>query len=94
MTVIDLKHPINNISNLIIYRNLHYRQKYSFGDILKKFDGNYRFVKDPVCLLNSTPKFGILHAVLQILCHGQNCKFCHIESCGRNNVCLATLIKQ
>ena len=29
---------------------------------------------------------GIFYAVLQMLCCGQNCKFCHIESCGKNTV--------
>ena len=40
MTVIDLKHPLINISNQRIYRNLYYRQKHMFDDILRKFDGN------------------------------------------------------
>ena len=30
----------------MIYRNLQYRQKYSFGDILRKFDENWTFVID------------------------------------------------
>ena len=63
---------------LIIYRNLHSCQKYSFGDILRKFDGNRTFLIDSVCLLSSTPKIGTFYAVLQILHHGQNCEFCHM----------------
>ena len=50
----------------MIYKNLHYCQKYSFGDILRKFDGNQTFVIDSVCLLSSTPKIGLFHAVLQM----------------------------
>ena len=48
-------------------------------------------VIDSVCLLTSTPKIGIFHVVLQMICGGQNCKFCHIEPCGKNNV--TSLIK-
>ena len=64
MTVMDLKYPIINISDLIIYRNLHYCQKHSFGDILTKLDANWTFVIDSVCLLRSTPKIDVFHAVL------------------------------
>ena len=35
---------------------------------------------------------GTFYVVLQMLCRGQNCKFCHIESCGKKNV--TNLIKQ
>ena len=50
------------------------------------------FVIDSVCLFSSMLKIGIFHAVLQMLSYGQNCKFCYIESSGKNNV--ASLIKQ
>ena len=50
-----------------------------------------QFVIDFVCLLSSMPKTGIFHAVLQMLCHGQNCEFCHMEFCGKINV--TSLIK-
>ena len=41
---------------------------------------------DSVCLLSSTLKIGIFHAVLQMLRRGQNYEFCHIESQGENTV--------
>ena len=41
---------------------------------------------DSVCLFSSTPEIGLFHAVLQMLCRGQNCEFCHIESYGKNTV--------
>ena len=41
---------------------------------------------DCVCLLSSTSKIGIFHAVLEMLHCGQNCEYCHNESCGKNNV--------
>ena len=44
MTVIDLKHPIYikiNTNNPVIYKNLHYHQKHSFGNIMWKFDTNW-----------------------------------------------------
>ena len=44
-----------------------------------------------MCLLSSTPKIGIFHAMLQMLRREQNCEFCHIESGGKNNV--TSLIK-
>ena len=59
----------------MIYRNLHYRQKYSFGDNLRKFDGNWTFIIDSVCLLSSTPNIGIFHAELQMLRRGQITNF-------------------
>ena len=62
-----------NISYLIIYRNLHYRQKNSFGDILRKFDGNWTYVIDSVCLLNTTPKS--VYLMLYLLCRRQNASF-------------------
>ena len=33
-----------------------------------------------------TPKIGVIHAVIQMLCCGQICEFCHIESHDKNNV--------
>ena len=41
----------------MIYRNLHLRQKYIFGDTLRKFlwKLNIRII-DSVCVLNSMPK--------------------------------------
>ena len=56
----------SNIAKLIIYWNLHYCQKHSFGNILLMFDENWTFEIDSVCLLNPTPKIGIFHAVFQI----------------------------
>ena len=80
MAGIDLIPLQINISNLIIYRNLHYCQKYSFGDILRKFDGNQTFAIDSVCLLSSMPKIGMLHDVLQMLRSGQNWEFVTLDS--------------
>ena len=60
--------------------------KHSFGNILRKFDGNWTFLMDSVCLLSSMPEIGIFHAVFQMIHHGQNCEFCHIESRGKNTV--------
>ena len=58
----------------------HHRQKPSIGDILRKFDTNWTFLKDLVCLLSSiTPKIGAFHAALQTLRRGQNCEFPHIK---------------
>ena len=39
-----------------------------------------------MCLLSATPKTHTFHAILQMRHRGQNCEFCHIESCGKNNV--------
>ena len=41
-----------------------------------------------MCLLSSIFLYviGIVHSVLQMLCCGQSEEFCHIESCGKNNV--------
>ena len=81
-----MDYPQIKFGNLIAYRNLHYHQNYSFGDILRKFGGNRTFRIDFVYLLSSTPKIGILHAVLKKPRRGQNSEFCHIESHGKNNV--------
>ena len=75
----------------MIYKKLQYRQNYSFGDILRKFDGSWTFLIDSVCLLSFRPKICIFHAALQMLCRGQNCQVCHTESCGMNDV--TSLIK-
>ena len=50
----------------MIYWHLHYRQKHSFGNILRKFDGNGTFVMDSVSLLSSTLEIGIFHPVFQM----------------------------
>ena len=51
----------------MIYRNLHYCQKGSFDDILRKFDANWTFIIDSVCLLGSMPKIGI-HFMMFVKC--------------------------
>ena len=54
------------MSNLNIYKHVYYHQKYCFGDILTKFDGNWTYLIDYVCLLSS-PKISTFYAVLQML---------------------------
>ena len=66
-----LKHPIDYYnSNLIIYRNLLYRQN-AASDILRKFDANWTFVIEFLSL-RSTPKISIFYTVLQMHLSGQN----------------------
>ena len=45
-----------------------------------------------MCLLSSTTKISIFHAVLQMLHHGQNCEFCHIEQCGKTKTNVTSLM--
>ena len=72
----------------MIYRNLHYHQKYSFGDILRKSHENRTSVIDSV---SSTPKICIFHAVLQCFAVDKIESFVTFKSVVKNNV--ASLIK-
>ena len=56
MKVIGLNTLQTNISYIKIYIHLQYSQKYSFGDILRKFDVYWTRLLNSACLLNSTPK--------------------------------------
>ena len=65
----------------MIYKNSHYRQKHSFGEILKKVDANWTFVIDSVCLLKghwtSSPTFS-----------RKSWDFYTIRSVGMGNDCM------